>query len=137
LANQQATLEAQRLAEQSKQFGASNQINAFSQAAQAGQTLGNLGQLQQNLDLSRLGAQSQAAAQQQALEQQRLDNDYANFLQQRDYNWQQLGNYSNIMRGVPIESNKSYTTYGQAPSLMGQITGAGLTALGAYNMGRG
>ena len=137
LANQQAALEAQRLAEQSKQFGASNQINAFSQAAQAGQTLGNLGQLQQNLDLSRLGAQSQAAAQQQALEQQRLDNDYANFLQQRDYNWQQLGNLSNVLRGVPIESNKSYTTYGQAPSLMGQITGAGLTALGAYNMGRG
>lgn len=137
LANQQATLEAQRLAEQSKQFGAQNQINAFSQAGQMGQTLGNLGTLQQQADLSRLGAQTQAAAQQQALEQQRLDNDYANFLQQRDFGWQQLGNVSNIMRGIPIESNKTYTTYGQAPSLMGQIAGAGLTALGMYNTGRG
>lgn len=137
LANQQAMLEAQRLAEQSKQFGAQNQINAFSQAAQTGQTMGNLGALQQQLDLSRLGAQSQAAAQQQALEQQRLDNDYANFLQRRDYNWQQLGNVSNIMRGIPIESSGTRTTYGQAPSLSQQIFGTGLTALGMYNMGRG
>lgn len=137
LANQQAALEAQRLAEQSKQFGASNQINAFSQAAQAGQTLGNLGTLQQQADLSRLGAQTQAAAQVQALEQQRIDQDYQDFLRRQDYGWQQLGNVSNIMRGVPIESNKTATTYGQAPSLTSQIFGAGLAGLGAYNMARG
>lgn len=137
LANQQAALEAQRLAEQSKQFGASNQINAFSQAAQAGQTLGNLGTMQQQADLSRLAAQTQAAAQQQALEQQRLDLDYSDFLNRKDYNWQQLGNLSNILRGVPIESNKTVTGYGQAPGLAQQIFGTGLTALGMYNTGRG
>lgn len=137
LANQQAALEAQRLAEQSKQFGAQNQINAFSQAAQAGQTMGNLGALQQQMDLSRLGAQSQAAAQQQALEQQRLDQDYQNFLRQQDYGWQQLGNFGNIMHGVPIDSNKTQTVYGQAPSLAQQILGTGLGALSTYNMLKG
>ena len=67
LANQQAMLEAQRMGEQSRQFGAQNQLAAFGQAGQMGQTLGNLGTLQQQADLSRLGAQTSAAAQQQAL----------------------------------------------------------------------
>jgi hypothetical protein len=133
LANQQQALEARRLAEQSKQFGAQNQIQAFTQAGQMGQTLGNLGTLQQQADLSRLGAQTQAAAQQQALEQQKLDIDYQNFMNRKNYGWEQLGNYSNIMRGVPVTPNQTVTGYGQPPSLMGQITGVGLAALGAYN----
>jgi hypothetical protein len=137
LANQQAMLEAQRMAEQSKQFGAQNQINAFTQAGQMGQTMGNLGALQQQTDLSRLGAQSQAAAQQQALEQQRLDLDYGDFLRRQDYNWQQLGNLSNVLRGVPVQSNTTVTGYGQSPSLMSQIFGAGLGALGTYNTLKG
>ena len=137
LANQQSALEAQRLAEQSKQFGAQNQLQAFSAAAQAGQTMGNLGALQQQTDLSRLGAQTSVAAQQQALEQQRLDNDYADFLRQRDYNWQQLGNYSNILRGLPVTPNTTTTTYGQPPSTAAQLLGAGLGGLSYYNMARG
>ena len=137
LANQQTALEAQRLAEQSKQFGAQNQLQAFSAAAQAGQTMGNLGALQQQTDLSRLGAQTSVAAQQQALEQQRLDNDYADFLRQRDYNWQQLGNYSNILRGLPVTPNTTTTTYGQPPSTAAQLLGAGLGGLSYYNMARG
>lgn len=136
LANQQQALEAQRLAEQSKQFGAQNQIQAFTQAGQMGQTLGNLGTLQQQADLSRLGAQTQAAAQQQALEQQKLDIDYQNFMNRKNYGWEQIGNLSNILRGVPVTPNQTVTGYGQAPSLMGQITGVGLAALGAYNTGR-
>ena len=137
LANQQAALEAQRLAEQSKQFGAQNQLQAFAQAAQSGQTMGNLGALQQQMDLSRLGAQTSAAAQQQALEQQRLDLDYSDFLRQRDYDWQQLGNYSNILRGLPVTPNATTTTYGQAPSTAAQLLGAGLGGLSYYNMAKG
>jgi hypothetical protein len=137
LANQQQALEAQRLAEQSRQFGAQNQLAAFAQAAQAGQTLGNLGTLQQQLDLSRLGAQTSAAAQTQALEQQRLDQDYADFLRQRDYNWQQLSNESSILRGLPVTPNTTTTTYGQPPSTAAQLMGAGLGGLSYYNMAKG
>lgn len=137
LANQQTGLEAQRLAEQSRQFGAQNQLAAFGQAAQTGQTLGNLGILQQQADLSRLGAQTSAAAQQQALEQQRLDNDYTNWQNRLNYNWQQMGNYSNILRGLPVTPNTTATTYGQPPSTAAQLLGAGLGGLSYYNMAKG
>lgn len=137
LANQQSMLEAQRLAEQSKQFGAQNQLAALGQAGQMGQTLGNLGTLQQQADLSRLGAQSQVAGQYQALEQQRLDQDYQDFLNRKNYGWEQLGNVSNILRGLPITPNTTVTGYGQNPSLMSQILGVGLGAAGLSNMYKG
>lgn len=137
LANQQQSLEAQRLAEQSRQFGAQNQLAGLAQAGQMGQTLGNLGQLQQQMDLQRMGAQGQAAAQQQALEQQYLDQYYADFLRQRDYDIERLGYFSNILRGLPVGLSSTQTTYGQSPSMASQILGAGLGGLGMYNMGRG
>jgi hypothetical protein len=137
LANQQQALEAQRLAEQSKQFGAQNQINAFTAAGQMGQTMGNLGTLQQQADLSRLGAQTSAAAQQQALEQQKLDIDYQNFMNRQNYGWNQINNYNAALRGVPITPNTTATTYGQAPSTAAQLLGAGLGGLSYYNMARG
>ena len=132
LANQQAALEAQRLAEQSNQFGAQNQLAALGQTGQMAQTLGNLGQYQQQGDLQRLGAQTSAAAQTQALEQQRLDQYYADFLRQRDYPIEQLGYMSNLLRGLPIGLNTTNITYGQTPSMASQVLGTGLGALGMY-----
>lgn len=137
LANQQQALEAQRLAEQSKQFGAQNQLAGLGQAGQLGQTLGNLGQLQQQLDLQRMGAQGQAAAQQQAMEQQYLDQYYQDFLRQRDYDIERLGYFSNILRGLPVQLASTQTTYGQSPSAAAQLLGAGLGGLSMYNMGKG
>lgn len=132
LANQQAALEAQRLAEQSNQFGAQNQLAAFGQTGQMAQTLGNLGQYQQQGDLQRLGAQNTAAAQAQAMEQQRLDQYYADFLRQRDYPIEQLGYMSNLLRGLPVGLNTTNITYGQNPSMASQVLGTGLGALGMY-----
>jgi hypothetical protein len=132
LANQQAALEAQRLAEQSNQFGAQNQLAAFGQTGQMAQTLGNLGQYQQQADLQRLGAQNTAASQAQAMEQQRLDQYYADFLRQRDYPIEQLGYMSNLLRGLPVGLNTTNITYGQNPSMASQVLGTGLGALGAY-----
>lgn len=132
LANQQQSLEAQRLAEQSKQFGTSNQLAAFGQTGQLAQTMGNLGQYQQQSDLQRLQAQQSAAAQTQALEQQQLDQYYADFLRQRDYPIEQLGYLSNLLHGLPVGLSSTQTTYGQAPSAASQILGTGLGALGMY-----
>lgn len=131
-ANQQAMLEAQRLGEQSKQFGAQNQLAAFGQAGQLGQTLGNLGQYQQQADLQRLQAQQNAAAQQQALEQQYLDQYYGDFLRQRDYDIERLGYFSNILRGLPVGLSTTQTAYAPPPSMAQQILGTGLGALGMY-----
>ncbi len=137
MANQQQALEAQRLAEQSRQFGAQNRLAAFGQAGQMGQTLGNLGQLQQQLDLQRLGAQGTAAGQQQALEQQYLDQYYGDFLRQRDYDLERLSYFNNILRGLPVQLSSTQTAYGPSPSMASQVLGAGLGGLGLYNTMRG
>lgn len=130
-ANQQAALEAQRLGEQSRQFGAGQGLAGLAQAGQMAQTLGNLGQYQQQADIQRLGIQQQAAGMPQALEQQRLDQMYADFLRQRDYPMETLGFYSNIIRGLPAGTSTSQITYAPQPSLASQVLGTGVGALGA------
>jgi len=132
LANQQQNLEAQRLGEQSRQFGASQGLQGLQLAGQMGQTLGNLGQYQQQANLQRLQAQGTAAQQQQAQRQQYLDQAYADFLRQRDYPMEVLGQYSNLLRGLPMQLNTAQATYAPAPSATSQILGTGLGALGMY-----
>ena len=130
LANQQQNLEAQRLGEQSRQFGSQQGLAGLQAAGQMGQTLGNLGQYQQQADLQRLGAQGAAAQEQRGLQQQYLDQDYADFLRQRDYDMERLGQYSNILRGLPVGLSTTNTTYATPPSMGSQILGGGLGALG-------
>lgn len=133
LANQQYGLEAQRLGEQSRQFGASNALQAYNQLGQYGQTLGNLGQYQQTADLQRLGAQGAVGDAQQQMDQRFLDTAYADFLRQRDYPMEQLGYFSNLMRGIPIGLNTTTTAYAPPPSMLSQVGGTGLGALSLYN----
>lgn len=135
-ANQQSALEAQRLGEQSRQFGAQNRLAGFGQAGQMAQTLGNLGQYQQQSDLQRLQAQSAAAGQTRTMEAQRLDQMYADYLRQRDYPIEQLGYMSNLLRGLPVGLNTTNITYAQPPGIGQQLLGTGLAGLGAYNMTR-
>jgi len=148
LANQQAglqagqfnstqNLEAQRLGEQSRQFGSQQGLAGAQAAGQMAQTLGNLGQYQQQSNLSRLGAQGDAAGMQQRMEQQRMDMSYGDFQRQQNYPMEQLGNYSNIIRGMPIQFNSAQTTATAAPSMFQQAAGAGLSAASMYNMYKG
>jgi len=130
LANQQQALEAQRLAEQSRQFGAQQGLAGLQAAGQMGQTLGNLGQYQQQANLQRLQAQAAAASEQRGFQQQLLDQAYADFLRQRDYPMEVLGQYSNLLRGIPIGLNTTQTTYAPPPSMASQVLGTGLGALG-------
>lgn len=130
--NQSAGLEAQKLGEQSSQFGASLGLQGLAQANQSAQTLGNLGQMQGQADMSRLNQQQQTAAQQQALQQQYLDTQYQDFLRQQNYPLDMLQQYSSLLRGVPVSANTTQTTSAPAPSLASQIMGTGLGALGMY-----
>jgi hypothetical protein len=130
-------LEAQRLREQSRQFGAEQKMTGFQTAGQAGQTLSNIGQAQQQADLARLQAQAAAASEQQAMDQRLLDNDYAEFLRVRDDEMEKLGYFSNLMRGIPVDLNSTSRTYAPSPGMGQQILGAGLAGLGAYNTFRG
>ena len=132
LANQQAQMDAQRLAEQSRQFGAQQGLAGLAQAGQMAQTLGNLGQYQQQADLSRLGMQQSTAAQQQALQQQGLDIAYRDFLRQRDYPMEELQQYSSLLRGVPVTPSTTQAAYAPQPGIAQQLLGTGLGAASIY-----
>ena len=96
--------------------------------------LTGLGALTQQTDLQRLAAQQQAGATQQGLEQQVLDQRYADFLRQRDYPKEQLGFYSNLIRGLPAPVSSSQITYAQPPSFGQQAMGYGLAGLSAASL---
>lgn len=130
-------------ARQAQQFGADlglrglgQGLQGMQQFGQAGAALGQLGTARQAADVSRLQAQETVAAQQRALEQQRMDQAYADFLRQRDYPMEQLGYFSNIMRGIPVQLGSTQTTYAPPPSIASQVGGLGLAGLGLYNLAK-
>ena len=135
LANQSTNFQAQQGTEQSRQFGADTGLRGLAQALQSGQTLGNLGQLQSQSDFQILNAQQQAEQQKYAQQQQILDQQYGDFLRQRDYPMEQLGQYSNLLRGIPVPLNSTQTSYAPPPSAISQIGGLGLGALGLSKLG--
>ena len=137
LANQSSNLDAQRLAEQSRQFGSQQGLAANAQALEAGRTLGNLGLTQQQADMQRLGLQGTAADQYQQQRQRQYDTAYADFLRQRDYPMELLGQYSNLLRGVPVGLNTTGTTYAPPPSMLAQMGGVGLGAASLAQLSRG
>lgn len=136
-ANQQSDLERQRMGEQSRQFGAQQGLAGLAQAGQMGQTLSNIGSARSQADLARFGQQTQTAAQQQALNQQKLDQHYQDFLRERDYPLEMLQQYSSILRGVPIQPGSTQTTYAQQPGIAQQLMGVGLGGLGLANTLKG
>ena len=123
-------------ARRTMQFGSDLGLRGVGQGIQAGQTLGQLGQAQQQADLQRLTAQETVGGQQRGFEQQRLDQQYADFLRQRDYPMEQLGYFSNLLRGVPIGLSSTQTTSAPPPSIASQIGGLGLAGLGIAGAAR-
>ena len=131
-------------AQRSLQFGSTLGLQGLQaglqgaqQATQAGQALGQLGTSQQQADLQRFQAQATVGEQQRAIEQQKLDAAYADFLRQRDYPMEQLMNYSNILRGNAAALGSTQTTYAPPPSIASQLAGTGLAAAGIYNLAKG
>lgn len=98
----------------------------------AGQGLAGLGVTRQGADLERLGALGTAGAQRQGLEQLRYDTAYQDFLRQRDYPQEQLGFYSNIVRGLPQQMGSTTLTYAPTPSMTNQLAGLAGAAYSGY-----
>lgn len=137
-ARQEAAREAAR--QQQTQFGLAGlqqDLAGRQQQLAAAQTLGQLGQTQQALDLERLGQQESVGQRQRALDQASLDVGYQDFLNQMGYTQGQLGFYSNILRGVPVQPQQTVSTFQQQPSLFQSVLGAGIGGLGLYNALRG
>ena len=120
--------------------GAAGQMGQMGQAGlQAGiagsQGLQQLGTAEQAANLQRLQGQYNVGAQQQGLQQQQMDTAYADFLRQRDYPMEQLGQFQSLVRGMPLELGSTATTYATPPSMTSQMLGAGVSALGAAGLG--
>lgn len=134
LANQDANLKAQQLAEQSKQYGANYGLQQAGIGMNAASALNNLGYTQFQQNLGAINAQNTLGAQQQAQEQAFLSQQYQDFLNEQQYPWQQLANANAIYRGYPMGGNtNSVTAYGQ-PSALQTMTGVGTALIGASKL---
>ena len=114
------------------QLGSQYGMQGLSAAGQAARGLGELSTAEQRANMERIGAQDRVGGVRQALRQQGMDQRYADFLRQRDYPKEQMGWYSNILRGLPQDMGSSNLTYNREPSTAQQIAGLGIAGLGAY-----
>jgi hypothetical protein len=133
LANQNQLMQAQQLAEQSRQYGAGLGLQGLQTALTGAGQLGSLGQNQfgQQMGINQL--QSQYGGQQQQQVQNVLNNQYQDYLGFQNYPYKQLGFMSDMLRGLPL-TQQSSTIYSQAPSMVSQVAGLGTAALGASKL---
>jgi len=119
-------------AQQAQQFGSTLGLQGSQAALQGAQALGQLGQTQFGQQKDIINAQANMGAQQQALEQQKLQQRYQDFLNQKGYNQQQLAFMSDILRGAPLgqQTQQQYTA--AQPSTASQVAGLGLAAYGMF-----
>lgn len=161
-ANQNANLEAQKLGEQSRQYGYGATEDAYRTAGQMGldaqkaneqfglqaleaglqganianQSAATLGDTQKTVDAAiqdRLKSLLGVGQAREEYEQRGLDLAYDDFINQRDAERQNLQFLSSILRGVPISANQNVVTSETGNNLQGLLGSAtGLQAL--YNL---
>lgn len=131
LANQQADLEMQKMAEQSRQFGAQLGLEGAQIAGALGGTLGGIAGDEARTEMAMRQMQADIAQQAQAEEQARLDAAYAQFAQEQQDPYMRLGFMSDILRGTSaLQGGKA--VYEAPQSAAQQILGAGLPAYAMY-----
>lgn len=126
-------MDAAQQTEQLRQAASALGLNWNQLAMGGADQMGALGQLFQQGEMSRLGMVNQAGMQQQADAQRALDQQYQDFVNQRDYNRNNLSFMSGIMRGVPVSANSDVTGYAPTNPL-GQAIGAGLSTYGLMGL---
>lgn len=119
----QAQTEAQRLA--AEQYG----LSGAALGMQAAGAMGQLGAMRQGLTLQQAEALQRQGTMQQQQEQRNLDVAYQDFLDQRDFNKQQLNFMSSILRGIPVQPQQVVSQY-QNPNMLAQLGGLGLAGYG-------
>ena len=129
-------------AQQAQQFGANLGIQGLGTALQgtgqltgAGKALADIGGAQLQAQQGILGLQSQAGAQQQQLEQQRINQAMQNYALMQQYPQMQLSMMSSLLRGLPLQQATTQQ-YMAPPSAVSQIAGLGTAGIGAYGLGR-
>ena len=111
-------------------------LKGLSMANTAAGTLGQLGQTQYGQQMGINQLQNQYGGQQQTQEQNKMSQQYQDFLNQQNYPYKQLGFLSDMTRGLPL-SQASSAMYQAPPSMISQIGGLGIAAKasGAFQEG--
>jgi hypothetical protein len=133
-ADQAARMQAQQANIGQQQFGANLGMLGLQTALQSA---GQLGQLGQNIYGQQMGInqlQNQYGAQQQALEQSKINQQIQDYATAQQYPMLQLANMSALTRGLPMQSGTTQM-YQAAPSLSSQLAGTALAGYGLSQMG--
>jgi hypothetical protein len=85
--------------------------------------------MRQGLTLQQAQALQQQGGVQQGQEQKSLDTAYQDFLNQRDFDKQQINFMSSIMRGIPVQPQTVQNQYAN-PNPFAQFAGLGIAGLG-------
>ena len=125
-------LSGQQLGEQSRQFGAGYGQQGLNTALQGAGQLGNLGQMQFGQQRDIYDLQNRFGGQQRAIDQERSNQRYQDFLSEQRHPYQQLEFMSNILRGTPMGTVQ--TMYSAPPSMGSQLAGLGLAGAGMYGL---
>ena len=133
-ADQAARMQAQAANIGQQQFGATLGMQGLQTGLQAA---GQLGQLGQNIYGQQMGInqlQNQYGAQQQALEQAKINQQIQDYATAQQYPMMQLANMSALTRGLPMQSATTQM-YQAPPSMASQLAGLGTAAYGLSQMG--
>jgi hypothetical protein len=131
-ADQTRGLQAQQLNQGQQQFGANLGLQGLQTGLTAANTLGTLGQNQYAQQTGNINLQNQLGTQQQQQQQNILNQQYQDFLTQKQDPYNKLAFQQSMLSGLPITSN-TQNVYSN-PSMLSQVAGLGTAAAGAYGM---
>jgi len=106
-------------------------LQGYGMANQAAGTLGQLGGAQFGTERDVINLQSQIGAQQQQLEQNKINQAIQDYATAQQYPFMQLGMLNAMLRGLPLQQATTQQ-YQAQPGIAQQTLGLGLGALGAY-----
>ena len=119
--------------EASRQFGASQGLAALDAASRAAQQLTNLGSEARAAEIQNAQLLEAIGKEQMAEDQAQKDLDYQDYLRQQGYNEEQLGFYSDTLRGLPVANASTQTQTGSVyTNPLQQALGAGLSGISLY-----
>lgn len=132
--NLQANLTTQQQQEAARQAAANLNLQGAQFGAQTGlqaaTQLANLGTASQQAELNRIQALAATGEQQQGMEQQLLNTAYQDYLEGRDWEKNQLGYMSGLIRGTPFSTTQTQSLSAASPSTQSQLLSAGLGVAG-------
>ena len=127
-------------AQRQQQFGAQlglqglqTGLQGLGQVGQMGATLGQLGSQQQAADIARQNQMAAMGKEQQQLEQSKINQAIQNYAIQQQYPMMQLGFMSNMLRGLPMQTQTTQLYQAQPSSTQQAV---GLLGAGASLFGR-